>query len=241
MTERLGLLSRVRMKLLEAGQDMTALRTSLRETFSSEIDGFRGLLTKYPFQSIAFAFVAGVVFGGLLQARISRFVLLSLLGGFPLAIVYGGSQGLPSILSIGSVVMIDGFVSYSLLKVLRVLDEYPRVQPYLDKIKIRYKESSRLFVTYSGRLGVQGALAVCTFLIGWWITVVIAYIMDLDTRTAMISILSGLLAGGLLSWSIYEGSVRLIPDPLIVVVVFLTLFMITGFLVGRLFRRISQE
>jgi hypothetical protein len=65
--------------------------------------------------------------------------------------------------------------------------------------------------------------------------------MDLDTRTAMISILSGLLAGGLLSWSIYEGSVRLIPDPLIVVVVFLTLFMVTGFLVGRLFRRISQE
>ncbi len=240
MTKHIGLFSKVRVKFREASQDMATLRVSLRETFSSEIEGFRALLTRYPFQSIGLAFFAGVVFGGLLQARISRFVVLSLLGGFPLATVYGSSQGLLSTFSIGLVIMIDSFVSYSLLKVLRVLDEYPRLQPYMNRIKVRYTESSRLFVTYSGRLGVQGALAACTFLIGWWIAVVIAYIIDLDTRTAMIGIFSGLLAGGLLSWSIYEGFVRLIPDPIVLVVVFLSLYMVAGFVVGRIFRKIGQ-
>jgi uncharacterized membrane protein len=144
---------------------------------------------------------------------------------------------MPTILSVGSVIALDGFVSYALLRLMRVLDDYPRIHPYLAKVKVRYTESSRRFMTYSGRLGVQGALAVCTFLIGWWIATVLAYLMDLDMRTAMISIFSGLLAGGLLSLAIYEGFVRLIPDPAIVVFAFLVLFVVTGFVVGRLFKR----
>ena len=239
MTAHVGLFSKIRLKLREAERDVTTLRLSLRETFSDEIEATRGLLIKYPFLSVSFAFVAGVFFGGLLQARVSRFVVLSLLGGFPLAIVYGQSQGMPTILSVGSVIALDGFVSYAVLRLMRVLDDYPRIQPYLAKVKVRYAESSRLFMTYSGRLGVQGALAVCTFLIGWWIATVLAYLMDLDMKTVMISIFSGLLAGGLLSLAIYEGFVRLIPDPAIVVFAFLVLFVVTGFVVGRLFKRME--
>jgi hypothetical protein len=239
LTAHVGLFSKIRLKLREAERDVTTLRLSLRETFSDEIEATRSLLIKYPFLSVSFAFVAGVFFGGLLQARVSRFVVLSLLGGFPLAIVYGQSQGMPTILSVGSVIALDGFVSYAVLRLMRVLDDYPRIQPYLAKVKVRYAESSRLFMTYSGRLGVQGALAVCTFLIGWWIATVLAYLMDLDMKTVMISIFSGLLAGGLLSLAIYEGFVRLIPDPAIVVFAFLVLFVVTGFVVGRLFKRME--
>jgi len=239
LTAHVGLFSKIRLKLREAERDVTTLRLSLRETFSDEIEATRSLLIKYPFLSVSFAFVAGVFFGGLLQARVSRFVVLSLLGGFPLAIVYGQSQGMPTILSVGSVIALDGFVSYAVLRLMRVLDDYPRIQPYLAKVKVRYAESSRLFMTYSGRLGVQGALAVCTFLIGWWIATVLAYLMDLDMKTVMISIFSGLLAGGLLSLAIYEGFVRLIPDPAIVVFAFLVLFVATGFVVGRLFKRME--
>jgi ABC-type methionine transport system permease subunit len=63
--------------------------------------------------------------------------------------------------------------------------------------------------------------------------------MDLDMKTVMISIFSGLLAGGLLSLAIYEGFVRLIPDPAIIVFAFLVLFVVTGFVVGRLFKRME--
>ena len=240
MTKRVRLLSEFRSKLLDANRDLIRLKLSLRETFSDEIETVRSILRKNPFLTVGFSFIVGLFFGGLLQARISRFVMLSLLGGFPLAIVYGSSQGMPSILSIGSVIVIDSFVSYSLLKLLRVLEEYSRIQPYLNRIKVRYSDSSQRFVTYSGRLGVQGALAVCTFLIGWWITIVIAHVMDLDTRTSMFSIFAGLIAGGLLSWAIYEGFVRLIPDPAIVVVVFLALFIVTGFVLGKVFRRMGE-
>ncbi len=239
MARRVGRFSKVRLKLLEARQDMTMLKRSLSKTFSGEIEAVRGLLVKHPFLSVGFAFVVGIVFGGFLQARVSRFAILSLLGGFPLAIVYGLSQGVPTELSVGLVIALDSFVSYSLLAIMRVLGEYPRIQPYLSRLKVRYADSSHLFMTYSGRLGVQGALAVCTFLIGWWIATVIAYLLDLDTRTAMVSIFSGLLAGGLLSWAIYEGFVRLIPDPAIVVFIFLVLFIAAGFVVGRLSKRTS--
>jgi len=235
-----SLLSRIRLRIIQARQETALLRLSLSETFAGEIEAVRGLLARNPFLSVGFAFVSGLVFGGLLQARVSRFTLLSLLGGFPLAIVYGQSQGVPTIFSIGAVIVIDSFVAYSLLRLMRSLDEYPRIQPYLNRIKVRYTDSSNLFVTYSGRLGVQGALAVCTFLIGWWITTVIAYIMDLDTKTAMISVVSGLLAGGLLSWTIYEGFVRLIPDPAIVVLVFLVVFIVTGLVAGKILRGLNH-
>ena len=201
----------------------------------------RNLLARHPFFSVGLAFIIGLIFGGILQARASQFTILSLLGGFPLAIVYGHSQGIPAVLSMFSVIAIDGFVSYALLKLMRILDESPRIQPYLDKIKVRYGDSSRLFMTQSGSLGVQGALAVCTFLIGWWIAVIIAYLMDLDTKPAMIGIFTGLLAGGLLSWSIYEGFVRLIPDPAIVVLLFLVAFLLAGFVFSRFYRRIGKE
>jgi len=241
MKKRIRTFSTVRLKLIEAQQEMILLRLSLQETFASEIGAVRSLLVRYPFLSVSFAFVAGVFFGGLLQARVSQFAVLALLGGFPLAIVYGHSQGVPTIFSIGFVIALDSFVSYSLLKLMKALSEYPRIEPYLSRIRVRYSDSSRLFTTYSGRLGAEGALAVCTFLIGWWIATVIAYLMDLDTRTAMFSIFSGLMAGGLLSWALYEGFVRLIPDPATVIVIFLVIFIVAGFVVGRLFRRIGED
>jgi hypothetical protein len=239
MKKDVNLFSKIRLKFSQARKDASLLRGSLRETFSSEIETVKNLVAKHPFFSLGLAFVAGIVFGGILQVRVSQFTILSLVGGFPLAIVYGQSQGIPTAVSMVLVMGIDGFVSYALLKLMRLFEEYPRIQPYLDKIKFRYGDSSRLFMTYSGRLGVEGALAVCTFLIGWWIATIIAYLMDVDTKTAMVGIFTGLLAGGLLSFSIYEGFVRVIPDPAIVVFVFLIVFIVAGFFVGRLFRKMG--
>jgi hypothetical protein len=241
MKKKTSSFSKMWLKFGQSRNEATSLTGSLRETFSGEIEAIRSLLARHPFFSVGLAFIIGLVFGGILQARVSQFTILSLLGGFPLAIVYGHSQGIPTVLSMFSVIAIDGFVSYALLKLMRILDESPRIQPYLDKIKVRYGDSSKLFLTYSGRLGVQGTLAVCTFLIGWWIAVIIAYLMDLDTKTAMVGIFTGLLAGGLLSWSVYEGFVRLIPDPAIVVLIFLIAFLFVGFIFGRFFRRIGKE
>ncbi|MBS7625905.1 small multi-drug export protein [Candidatus Bathyarchaeota archaeon] len=231
-------LSKLRLKFYEARQEMAMLRSALGEAFSEDIDAARAFLAKHPFRSVGLAFLAGIIFGGFLQARVSIFTVLSVVGGFPLAIVYGHSQGLPTLFSIGLVVMIDSLVAYSLLTLMKVLDEYPRLKPILSRFKLRYAEDTVLFKTYSGRLGVAGALAACTFLIGWWIATVIAYLLDLDVRTTMVSVLSGLIAGGLLSFAIYEGFIRLIPDPAIVLIAFLIVFITTGFLARRIFMRI---
>ncbi|MGQ9543189.1 MAG: small multi-drug export protein [Candidatus Bathyarchaeia archaeon] len=233
-------LSRVRLKIYEARQEMAMLRSVLNEAFSEDIEAARNFLAKYPFKSVGLAFLAGIIFGGFLQARVSIFTVLSVVGGFPLAIVYGYSQGLPTILSIGLVILIDSLVSYSLLSIMKVLDEYPRLTPVMSRFKLKYAGDTILFKTYSGRLGVAGALAACTFLIGWWIATVIAYLLDLDVKTTMISILSGLIAGGLLSLAIYEGFIRIIPDPAVILIAFLSTFIAAGFLARKIFMKLFR-
>ncbi|MEM3382082.1 MAG: hypothetical protein QXQ11_08010, partial [Candidatus Bathyarchaeia archaeon] len=72
-------LSKVRLKFYEAKQEMAMLRSELGEAFSEDINAARGFLAKHPFKSVGLAFLAGIIFGGFLQARVSIFTVLSIL------------------------------------------------------------------------------------------------------------------------------------------------------------------
>ena len=111
MKKNASLFSKIRLKFGQSRKEATSLTGSLRETFSGEIETIRSLLARHPFFSVGLAFIIGLVFGGILQARASHFTILSLLGGFPLAIVYGHSQGIPTVLSMFSVIAIDSKVT----------------------------------------------------------------------------------------------------------------------------------
>ena len=181
-------------------------------------------MNSYPLLTLGLAFLIGAIVGGLLSAWPSQFIILALLGGFGFAIALGTTLGLPSYLSIGLVVPILAFTTYAGLRILHSIDQYARVAPHLALIKKNYKPISTYLVDHAGSFGIVGVIAVSTFLIGWWVTIVIAYILDVKVSTAMIGTGVGLLVGAFVFWTSYEGLARWIPNPLIITAITIVIF-----------------
>ena len=151
------------------------VRQAVHSTFSPEIESLRRFLDAYPLLSIGIVFLIGVIVGGILRAWPSQFVLVSLLGGFDLAIAHGSTVGLPGYMSAALVVPILAFATYASLRVLRSVEQYSRAAPYLARLKRKYLPLSNYLLAHAGFMGITGILAFSTFLIGWWVTVMIAY------------------------------------------------------------------
>ena len=205
--------------------------------FSPEIESLRRFLDAYPLLSIGIVFLTGVVVGGLLSAWPSQFVLLSLLGGYGLAIVHGSTIGLPSYVSVALVVPILAFVTYASLNVLRSVEQYSRAAPYLMRLKRKYLPISNYLLAHAGIIGITGVLAFSTFLIGWWVTVMIAYLLNVRVSSAMKGTGVGLVVGAFVFWASYQGLLRWIPNPIIITAITLIFF----FVVGRLMLHKAEQ
>ena len=200
------------------------VRQGFYSTFSPEIASLRRFLDAYPFLSLGIAFLIGIIVGGLLSAWPSQFVILVLLGGFGFAIALGLTLGIPSYVSVCLVVPILAFTTYAGLRVIRSIERYARVAPFLVGVKKKYGPTSTYLVDHIGVFGVVGVIALSTFLIGWWVTIIIAYLLDLKVSTAMKGTWIGLLIGAVFFWASYEGLTRWIPDPLIITAITLVIF-----------------
>jgi hypothetical protein len=193
-------------------------------TFALEIISLRLFLNSYPLTALGLAFFIGIIVGGLLSAWPSQFVILTLLGGFGLAIALGSTLGIPSYVSIGLVVPILAFTTYASLRILYSIDEDPRVASYLLSVRKKYGPTSTYLVNRVGVFGIVGVIALSTFLIGWWLTVIISYILAVRVGTAMKGTAIGLLVGAFIFWTSYEGLARWIPNPLIITAITIVLF-----------------
>jgi hypothetical protein len=199
-------------------------RQQFYSTFSTEISSLRRFLNSYPLLTLGLTFLIGAIVGGLLSAWPSQFIILALLGGFGFAIALGARLGLPSYVSIGLVVPILAFTTYAGLRILHSIDQYERVAPHLARIRKQYGPISTYLVTHAGAFGIIGVIAVSTFLIGWWVTIVIAYLLDVKVSTAMVGTGVGLLVGAFVFWASYEGLARWIPNPLIITAITVVIF-----------------
>lgn len=213
------------------------VRQAFYFAFSPEIESLRRFLDAYPLLTIGIMFLIGVIVGGLLSAWPSQFVLLALLGGFGLAIVHGSTIGLPSYVSVALVVPILAFVTYASLRVLRSIEQYSRTAPHLMRLKKQYDPISNYLLAHAGIIGITGILAFSTFFFGWWVTVVIAYLLNLKVSTTMKGAGVGLVVGAFVSWASYQGLVRWIPNPIIVTAISL----IVGSAIARLILHKAQR
>jgi len=207
------------------------VRQAVYLTFAPEIESLRRFLEAYPLLSIGIVFMIGVIVGGLLSAWPSQFVLLSLLGGFGLAIAHGSTIGLPTYVSAALVVPILAFATYASLRVLRSVEQYSRAAPYLTGLKRRYLPISNYLLAHAGFIGITGLLAFSTFLIGWWVTVMIAYLLNVKVSSAMKGTGVGLIVGAFVFWASYQGLLRWIPNPIIITAITLIIFFALGRLV----------
>ena len=199
--------------------------------FPIEVPYLRTFMNKYPFLTLGIAFFFGLFFGGILRAKISQFVILSLLGGFAFAIPYGTRIGLPSFLSILLVIPIHAFTAYAAIRIIRAFEHYPKIEPYLTKFKDKYRPGSKFIIEHTGKLGLGGAMTICTFLFGWEPTIAIAYLLDIDVSTTMKTIILGALMGAGFFWAAYEGFLRAFPNPILAIAVVLAVFGVTGLVI----------
>jgi len=213
------------------------VRRAVYSTFSSEIESLRRFLDAYPLLSIGIVFVVGVIVGGLLSAWPSQFVLLSLVGGYGLAIARGSTVGLPSYVSATLVVPILAFATYASLMVLRSVEQYSRAAPHLTRLKRKYFPISNYLLAHAGFIGITGILAFSTFLVGWWVTVMIAYLLNVKVSSTMKGTGVGLVVGAFVFWASYQGLLRWIPNPIIITALTLVIF----FAIGRLILRKAEQ
>jgi MFS family permease len=199
-------------------------RQEFHSTFSTEMISLRRFLDTYPLLALGITFLVGTIVGGLLSAWPSQFVILALLGGFSFAIALGSTLGIPSYVSIGLVVPILAFTTYAGLRILRSIDQYDRVAPYLMSMRKKYNPISTYLVTHAGVFGVIGIITISTFLIGWWVTIIIAYLLNVKVSTAMKGTGIGLLIGAFFFWVSYEGLMRWIPNPPIITAITVVIF-----------------
>ena len=212
----------------------------LHSTFSPEIELFRRFLDAYPLITIGIVFLSGVIVGGLLSAWPSQFVLLALLGGYGLAIAQGSIIGLPSYLSVALVVPILTFATYASLRVLRLVEQYSRTARHLTRLKSKYHPISDYLLAQTGHLGIAGVLAFSTFLVGWWVTVMIAFLLSAKVSSTMKGTVVGLAVGAFVSWASYQGLSRWIPNPIIIAAITLIVFFAIGRLILHKAEPVSQ-
>jgi hypothetical protein len=205
--------------------------------FSVEIVHLRAFMNEYPFLTLGLLFFLGLIVDGALRATVSQFVIISLLGGFSFATVYGLGIGLPVIASNLLVVPVLLFASYATVRIVWAIENYPRAARYLAGLKAKYGPGARFLVVHAGKIGVGGALALCTFLIGWWTAVVLSYILDVDVKTTMKATALALLVGAGVSWASYEGLMRSLPNPLIVTAILMMIFAAIARLVETMAKR----
>lgn len=194
-------------------------------------------MNEYPLLALGLPFFLGLIVGGVLSATISQFVIVSLIGGFPFARLYGLSIGLPVIVSNLLAIPVLLFASYATARILWAIEDYPRAAPYMKGLKKRYEPGARFLVAHAGRVGAGGALALCTFLVGWWVAIVLSFVIDMDVKTTMKATAIGLLIGSAVSWLSYEGLVKWLPNPLIVTAVVMIIFIAIARLLGRMAKK----
>lgn len=213
------------------------VRRKAEEALSSEIGFFRGFVGRHPFLSVGVSLLAGLLIGAILSARISQLILISLIGGFPLAIVYGNSIGVPAEASCALVVLLHCFMLYAAIGILSSLGEYPRLAPYLSTIMEKYKSSLAPLSRRAYGLRAIGVMAISSFLIGWWVSAVLAFLLGIGARAALMGAAIGLVAAATVSLALYKGLIMAIPDAWVVGAIFLAIFFASMAILRRIFSK----
>jgi ribose/xylose/arabinose/galactoside ABC-type transport system permease subunit len=91
-------------------------------------------------------------------------------------------------------------------------------------LKRKYLPISNYLLARVGFIGITGVLAFCTFLIGWWVTVMMAYLLNVKVSSTMKGTVAGLVVGAFVSWASYQGLLRWIPNPIIITAITMIVF-----------------
>ena len=216
-------------------------KSYVEKTFEGELDALRSFFQKITFLSLTLAFMLGLILGSILSSVPAVFIIATLAFGFPVAIAYGSANGVAPLLSMLAAAFVNCLLAYTLLRIIRLVEAHPRIAPYVNNIRSTYAGTSRRLLSHAGRFGIAGSLAIFTFLIGWWVSTLTAYILDVEEGTAMKGICAGALVGGVTSLAIFQGLLAAVPNPGIISLIFVTIFVVSAYLTRRASRRKKSD
>lgn len=225
----------IRHLSVEASKART-LKEGVEDSASNELSFLRNLISGHPFFSVSLALLLGTLMGGLLSARISQYVLFSLVGGFPISIFYGSILGIPPEVSVIFVIFLDLLLVYVSLKLLYVLSRYPKFAPYFEAGRNRYKSKIEFLIRLLNRLSMVPAIALISFLLNPWSTTIIAYMLLIDIKTTIKGIFIGLTGAGAVSLLLYNNLLGTIPNPFIVTAIILAVIFTTTAIINRVLK-----
>jgi len=142
--------------------------------------------------------------------------------------------------SVALVVPILAFATYASLRVLRSVEQYARAAPHLMRLKRKYLPISNYLLAHAGIVGITGVFAFSTFLIGWWVTVMIAYLLNVKVSSAMKGTGVGLVVGAFVFWASYQGLLQWMPNPVIITATTLIVFFAIGRMIIHKAEQASQ-
>jgi hypothetical protein len=92
------------------------------------------------------------------------------------------------------------------------------------RLKRKYFPISNYLLAHAGIVGITGVLAFSTFLIGWWVTVMIAYLLNVKVSSTMKGTGAGLVVGAFVFWASFQGLLRWMPNPVVITAITLIVF-----------------
>ena len=200
---------------------------------------FKEFVRDYPVLIALIIFLAALSFGHLLNRGFAVLSVLAIVGGFALPLVYGSRFGLaPHETVIFSLVILT-FLSYGALCLLFFFARNLTVRSSMKKVK--KMSVYRVLTSGAGRFGAYIVLVLSAFLVGWWVAVGLAFILQLEVPYAISAIFVGLAAGGFLALLLYIGIGGIVGNPLISAVLFLGVGLMIGAITNLVLHRLRKR
>ncbi len=184
-------------------------------------------------------FLAALSLGNLLNMEFAVLSVLAIVSGFALPLVYGSRFGLAPHETVIISIVILTFLSYSALCLLFFFTRNLTVTSHMKKLK--KMSVYRVLTSGAGRFGTYGVLVLSAFLVGWWVAVGLAFILQLEVPYAISAIFVGLAAGGLLALLLYTGIGGIVGNPLISAVLFLVVGLMIGAITSLVLHRLRKR
>jgi uncharacterized membrane protein required for colicin V production len=108
------------------------------------------------------------------------------------------------------------------------------------RLKTKYLPISNYLLAHAGIVGITGILAFSMFLLGWWVTVMIAYFLNVKVSSTMKGTGVGLVVGAFVFWATYQGLLRWMPNPIVITAITLVVFFAIGRIVLHRVEHTSQ-
>ena len=99
-------------------------RYAIHDIFNVEFGLLRKYMVTYPILTLAIPFLIGLIFGGLLQANITWYIILCMTG-FTLPLPFGLNMGIPSYVTIAICIPLQIFIIYAAVTWISSIKEYP--------------------------------------------------------------------------------------------------------------------